>query len=1056
LSNFTPENSYSSDINIGNKDSKNKIVFANELGILEDINGYTVFDSDDISVSDTFLNVDMYDKKYFINDIAKNTFVHSYFISRWYTLLPRGFVTFNNLDDFIPESQIPKSIKVLDKNGELYVDAETGLNRYRILLDQLNLDKYSTRETLPTKIIVLFDSPAPSDLQLVYDKVSLSPNELITAVVPQHTENINTVSFFNKSLEESSVVDNSSRNKKVYAKKSLATKNNLINSTNHSSEGFEIFVPKKALSDSRTYESFNWRLVTKVNRSINVSSVNNGEDIDSEDNIKQKVVNCAVLCTSAQLASMIQTSEYSSANPYVFFRLEQSPFNISKYTFSNPMVDVKTFSKETARYWLLDIDNVNDADLAMYDILTWSPVSGITTDQSLKLKKYVQSTQGTLVLDLSQSPVGAEYIDPSLSVSSSAYALDTWTYNTSNLLLDETKSNAWPINSSIFETLTIDSTNYNIYSIFGRNNLSNLTTNKTAKEFTGAIAESNVLLKNSRSKPLFVSLQYTPNTDALSRGVVLATTTQFLKYCNDVYQPSSIFDTAVSNNKSSSILENPFTASAVIEGPMKLLYNTTAVALLSRAFSSKTQDIRSSIYYQLSDWKSNYVINGNVLLEDEIKEEYTTVKEKTFDPIGTTKYAKNLLSQGGSILSLYKDAVYDSLSDQHSLSLQDIDLSNLDFYIEITNPDVILANATKVTNDYASQNVNEIPTSYTLFKINAENINSAMYAYTDSPSAQFVVPGGFGPYVIRHRNYRSSNQLTTGNSSANSLSSSYKSYPFNFSIFNSYIESSESPLQFSANWKAQLSATYTASLSREELKTVPAHYDPLDVDRGIVLHTPDQNDSGITTLTSIGAGFMYSGDIDAGNKNIVYEKNKGGLDPNYTKYIQISLRDFGQPNLPLNGVYDASLEAGVKAWQSSVGTPTDGKVDSQTKSTLAKAWKDMDAAQYEGVLARVKSGTNKASAKYIEAARASVAIDELASNHPFKKIGYTGSTAAANIVDIITAYTPSALKTDPKFSNVIVKNIRVSPGAFAGSSGYPGITINAIDALSSRRYSKIN
>ena len=291
MSNFTPENSYSSDINIGNKDSKNKIVFANELGILEDINGYTVFDSDDISVSDTFLNVDMYDKKYFINDISKNAFVHSYYISRWYTLLPRGFATFNSFDDFILETQIPKSIKVLDKNGELYVNAETGLNRYRILLDQLDLEEYSDRDTLPTKVIILFDSPAPSDLQLIYDKVSLSPNELITAVVPQHTENINTVSFFNKSLEESSVIDNSSRNRKIYAKKSLATKNNLINSTNHASEGFEIFVPKKALSDSRTYESFNWRLITKVKRSVDVSSINYGEEIDKESSIKQKVIN---------------------------------------------------------------------------------------------------------------------------------------------------------------------------------------------------------------------------------------------------------------------------------------------------------------------------------------------------------------------------------------------------------------------------------------------------------------------------------------------------------------------------------------------------------------------------------------------------------------------------------------------------------------------------------------------------------------------------------------------------------------------------------------------
>ena len=76
LSNFISENSYSSNINASNRSAKNKIVFANELGILEDSDGYTVFDSDDISVSDVFLNTRALDKKYYTEDLNKNGFVH--------------------------------------------------------------------------------------------------------------------------------------------------------------------------------------------------------------------------------------------------------------------------------------------------------------------------------------------------------------------------------------------------------------------------------------------------------------------------------------------------------------------------------------------------------------------------------------------------------------------------------------------------------------------------------------------------------------------------------------------------------------------------------------------------------------------------------------------------------------------------------------------------------------------------------------------------------------------------------------------------------------------
>lgn len=1046
LSNFTPENSYSSNINASNINTKNKLVFANELGILEDSNGNTLFDSSDISVSDTFLNVEMYDKKYFIKDIEKNKFIHSYYISKHYTLTQRDIFSFKSLNDFVPQTTIPKSIKVIDRNGQDYVDPNTGLPKYRILLDQLNLSIYADRQTLPTKIIVLLDEPNPTDLILVYDKVALSSNEQVSSLSPQYKENINVVSFFNRALEESLLIDNSFRNKKLFSKKSISGKNNLINSVNHNAEGFEIFVPKKALADNRTYESFNWRLVTKVKRSVNVSTVNNGEEIDSEFNLKQKVVNCAVLCTSAQLTNMLKLNDYSSANPYIFLRLQNSPFNTSKYSFVNPLAQSGT-PNNTAAYWLLDVDSVADADLALFDILAWSPTSAITTNQGLKLKKFVQNTQGTLVLDLSQSITGAEVIDPSLSVSTDQYSLDTWTYNTSNLMLDENKNNAWPINSSIFETLTIDSTNYTVYSIFGRSNLSNLTTSKTAKEFNGNFSPSNIVLKNSRGNPLFVSLEYALTADSLSKGIVLASTTQFLKYCNDVYQPSSIFDTALSNSKDTAISETVFTATAAIEGPMKLLYNSVSIALLARAFSGRVQDIRSSIYYQISNWNSSYVINGNVLLEEEKKEEYTAVKETTFDPIGVTKYAKNILTQGDSILSYYKKVIYDYLSDQHSLSLQEIDLNNLEFYIEVTNPDVIIANSTKVVKDYTSSDVNEIPSSYTLYAISKDNINSTAYAYTDGPSAQFIIPGGFGPYVIRERNHRTSSiEINNKLSNLISTTASYKSYPFNFSIFNSYTTSSESPLQFSANWSTQISATYTASLSREELMTIPAHDEVTPTPGTASGLTSDQNNDSIYSLESKASGFTYSGDIDAGNVTVVYEVGKAGMLTDYIKYIQITLREAGY-NCLLNAKYDTGTANAVRQFQLDQAGYEDGKIDSQTKSFMAKFWRNMDAATYEGIVARVRAGANSGAAKFITAARGSVAIDQLASVHPFKKITYTGSTAPAVMKDTIYTYLPTKYKSSP-FSDVVINSITVSPGAFPGNSGYTGITINEISAVS--------
>jgi hypothetical protein len=93
-------------------------------------------------------------------------------------------------------------------------------------------------------------------------------------------ENINSIEVFNRVLEESFASDNSMRNKKIFSKKSVSFKNNIINNSS-SATGLEIVVPRKAIADSRTYETFNWRLITKVLKKVDVSSLNAEQEIDS-------------------------------------------------------------------------------------------------------------------------------------------------------------------------------------------------------------------------------------------------------------------------------------------------------------------------------------------------------------------------------------------------------------------------------------------------------------------------------------------------------------------------------------------------------------------------------------------------------------------------------------------------------------------------------------------------------------------------------------------------------------------------------------------------------
>ena len=942
LSALIPENSNPSIFSSSGFGSK--IFYANELGVLQDINGVSLFSGDDISVSDLMLSREYADTRVLENELDPNDFVHSYYISKDYILLEQNLFKSVDLDSFIEDYRLPLSIKVIDSNGEEYVDKNTRKNKYRILLDPLEIDGLSRGTLRPYSIVVLLKDNNPKDLYLMYDKVSVISEVSISSIEYKHKEYINPISLFTKVSEESLVADRSSIFKRIYAQKPTGFSEQISTQQNNNNDGFEVFVPRKALPDNRTYETFNWRLIGKINKRVQTSSVNYGDEIDSEGNIRQRVVRCAVLATAAEITSFRSNNNYGSANPYIFVRLQNSPFNLSGYDFQNPNSDV-SLTKNNAEYWLVDVDTVNLND---YDIVAWSPTSRITESQGAKIRYFIEQRNGTVVLDLSSQSLASDAataIYPYLSISTTTTPLSNWQYNIDNIYANELKTNAWPISDNVFEAVN----DRVVYGIFGNSTTSVSGTAKNVKYFdSSSISEANILLKETTagSKPIFLGIEHRPVANALVRGSLLVSCSPIMKYCNDVYQASSLFNQAASNSGPLRVQESSVQPTAVIEGPFKILYNAAAVALLSKIQASKVVDLRSSTYYVVGNWNSSYVVNGSVLLEDE-KSQYSLIPDSNYSD--TRKYCKNLTSTYGSILDYYRRIAYDSIPDQYNILIQDIDTSNLELYVEITNKDIILANFSTINNDYLTGNLNDIPSSHNLYRILPTQYESHVHAYTNSNSLPFVVPGGFGPHVIKELPLAHNDQLSQNRFSSSLTSNSYKSYPFDFEIFSSYSQSSEVPASFDVTWSAPMTATGTATLNRKKRIVISEATNLRESDiaptKGYSAVDVDDDDryrkmEKLARITHVRNNFFYSGDIDAGNAVTQYKRGSSG---DYVKYIQYTLAYSGIDsikNIAIDGDYGAQTESFVRIFQTKKDLIwVDGVVDSQTKSYLIRVWK---------------------------------------------------------------------------------------------------------------------
>jgi peptidoglycan hydrolase-like protein with peptidoglycan-binding domain len=991
-----------------NKASQNsgvKTFFANELGILEDENGSTLFPTSNITVSDTILGKDYVTEELNEFDINSLEFFHHYYVSRFFTAAPSGF-SIAEIDDYLSPSYIRfLNIKVIDSNNQEYVDINTGRKKYKILLDPYLTEQNSQEADVPYKIIVGLDATSPVGLKLVYDKVECDSNGKIINQNLRYSETINARPYFKLLPEESFVVDNSYR-KKVFSVKKYNKKYSDVFTNYSTSTGYSVYVPKKALADNRTFEVFNWRLIARSKQSLNLELVDYFASLEETTGIKQKTIQAAVLYDSTDTTSL------DNIKPYIFYRLQNSPFNFSKFSFSNPLRENQ--EKNQASYWMVDINSVDT--LEDFDIVAFRPTKKLSERATSIISNYVKIQNGTILVDGSNYPSNEPFIssDLFLNTLNTANVPAYYEYNTSSKILDESKNGGWNIDQSIFENED--------FGIFGLKKPAYRYINSTIPKSKSLI---NIGESSSSSDSVGVLLEFSSSGDSVSQGNIIFTSFSFFEYCNSIYSISSKATVLDANNGPIAVDEaDTGLLASVVEGPFKLLYNCVSYAMYSRAYAGTVLDTRSSLFNFVGQWNSSWAMNQDALLDQE-KELY--FKNIIIDSLNS-RQARDLTELYSSVEDYYLKNIYNNLPSYHRDKITYIDLSQVEFFLEITNPDIIIHNSVKVSNQEEAVELYNIPTSYYLHKLN--NSKQKAYAYTDTISPKINIPDGFGPYVVREVPSIKSSDIKTINNQIDPINY-FQSYPFELESAYSYQTATDKPLNFSGNYTANLRIRYqgTGELAvKKPVGTVVRNFERT-VPRGGSVNQPSSvlvpgaivpnlNCINIKSILDLFApqgpisasngyqwrAFDYTGDIDAGNIASTYSQGSSG---EYVKYIQSALKAGNFYSATIDGSFGPATKAAVTAFQNFMKAyrpvySVDGTVDSETKALIAFAIKNK--------LRGMDRSRNAGSPKFYDATIQQGSVSGINSGVPHRKISYSGSglgTTVTQIQDVIFFTVPS-------------------------------------------------
>lgn len=999
------------------------------------------FPSNNITVSNIPLGHPMSTEAANPLTLNPNDYAHYYYVSRFFTPCEPNFV-FYDLDQFLdPDIASQLNIKVINQDGSEYIDPVSSRRKYRVLLENFTTGTNSTRIELPHRIIVLFDADRPTDVRLVYNKVEVDEDGNMFNQELGYSEITNAIPVYQELPEESFVVDTSYSNKRTFSIKKHNEKYSDLLSGAPRNSGFQVITNKKGFKDNRTYEVFNWRLIARSRSSVDFDQIKDGTDIGNPGNIASRTIKAAVVSSSATYTFDVA----KSAKPYVFRRLEQSAFNFSNYSFKNPL-SPDDVGPDEAEYWMIDPKTLSMSDLYDLDVIYFHVDKEVDQKVADMLRNYVRYN-GILIVDIEPSGTSSNYaakIDQGLRISSSLHSGQSISLNTSNYLIDPTKNGGWTISDSIFEK---DS-----YGIHGNSYVNKNSSYKNYPHFTSVNNTNNYVATipvNGSQEPIAVTLpRKTGANDAVTTGLIVGVTCNLGDNVNN-YVDLSDTDTG-KDNYSSTISQpgsNDFTLSSSQEGPFKFFYNIISYGLYLRAQASRSEDNRSSVYNFVSKWRSSWSMDSSVILESELSR-YQEVSDSD-EPI---IYAVDLISGYSNLFEFYKSKLSD-LTNFQAEKLSAIVSSSIDFYIEVTNPDIQLKNCVLVSDPLETENV---PSSYYLWKV-TDSLLSGLMAFTQTYSPKLMISDTLGPYCLKENLVSTSDDIDLI-SDIDVSQDSFHKYAFDLDSVYSYYQASEKPLEFTADIKGYATIELTGNYhipgkpGRPESGTPTRPLPPVpapDV-------TTEQGESPKVARSAVDEGwlptvnsrqphnvYVYTGDIDLGYSPETWSIGDRGK---YVRFLQIWLKAWtiyknnGRNYYPyrVDGVYGRGTTAGIRAFQADmVSIWVDGMVDVQTKSHIAAqnrgragagGWPSVDTwLRNNGHWPTIEAMLNENGVMdaWLASKRTAFAGEMTKANtgKEYKKLSFTGTVGPSEVTDVLYFEVRDAGSS--AYINYVVNEIRI-------------------------------
>lgn len=972
-----------------------EIMYADELGILRRFNGSSVLSTDDITISNLFLHKPTVSETLDINTVNANDFGHYLYISRHFAALPAVY-NFTSYNTMLNQDEIYNlGIKVLDDQGKDYLDPNTNRKKYKILLEPYKTNYNFNFPEIPYRVIVILDSSPVINLKLMYNKVESDSYGRFSNQQLRYTETVNAVKYYKQIPEESFVIDPNYYGYANYAIKKLDSKQLSLNTgTTSILNGYQALVPNKAIKDYRTYEVFNWRVVGKIKRNINLQNINYNIDSNPDSPVRIRTVRAGILYSG---------STNQNINPYVIYRLENSPFNLTKLVFENPIAT--TSVKSSADYWKVNIDSVTSAQLSQFDILLWSPDATITSAQASLINNFVSNNFGTVLLDLTYCP-NASNINSGgqLNMTSSETATVVDMIDDS-ICIDATKNGGWTINDTIFEK--------SYYSVIGSSKINGVTP-KTYKYFASAAAANSIVKVGSSTSSLQsvgILLSYPKQNDTLTKGNIVATTFNLMPYCNSIYDIASPDKVLNANNGTThygSIDNNSTLFSSVVEGPFKLLFNIISYGMYCKALSTRTTVLASSLINFITDWSSSWVMYSPAIEPSE-KSDFDLVPISTSNSVYARNLTKNATSSNTSLFDYFKSELTKKMSQFERSIIDELSVSDIDFYVEVTNPDVQIKDSTKVI-DPNDKSV-DIPSSYTLYKINKDSTtnsaNRPLYAYTEKYSRSLSRILGLGPHVLMERPVNSSSTRSLSNLLSPSLG--FNSYPFKLKSMYTMYEGSDLPYSFNFTFSGKAKYNVNGVYKGQIFEKVPAGPQPVnDISvQNVKSAIDDYQLNRSTNVTDASNIYPYTGDIDIHGDPRIWVN--GSPRHEYVKYIQYTLSAAGyKPTI--DGIYGPQTASMVLQFQKKFDLRyEDSKVDSETKWHLALVWLLMIAFKGKQEFENWKAFASEDIRKYMVKVENMSLAANVNSGIPYRKMTFSGTVGPKFGADVLFIEIPDSM-----------------------------------------------